>query len=130
MKLKTTTTMMVVGLGLAALGWAQVAAIRLEARLAGSGNDKGKAKWQTRDSSRGEMQAQLEVEGENLMPNSTYTITVGSNLPWSADTDAFGDFSLRQVYRSAARPTIAPGSSVVVADDNGNTVLLGTLRAR
>lgn len=130
MKLKTSTTMMAVGLGLAALGWAQVTAMRLEARLTGSGNDKGKAKWQTRDSSRGEMQAQLEVEGENLVPNSTYTITVGSNQPWSADTDAFGGFSLRQVYRSAVRPSVAPGSSVVVTDDQGNTVLLGTLRAR
>jgi len=118
-----------IGLMVGALGFAQRSSTRLEGILLGAGNDKGKAKWSTKDG-RGQMQAEFEVEGENLIPNETYFIYVGKNLPWSATTDAFGAFALEQRYIGPVRPTILPGDSVFVTNEAGTSTLLGTLRAR
>ena len=117
---------LVMGLMVAALGFAQGSRVRLEAVLIGSGNDKGKAKWETRDDA-GQMQAQLQVEGENLVPNATLIVSVGANTPWSVQTDAFGAFRLSQLYLGAIRPSVPAGSSVIVTDAFGKTILHGTL---
>ncbi len=109
---------------IAALGFAQ-GLLKLEARMAGNGNDKGKAKWVTKGA-----QGELQVEAENLVPNATYHIQIDTNVPWSADTDALGNFRLNQVYRGASRPIIGNGSSVTVTDGDGNTTLSGTFRGR
>lgn len=118
-----------IGMIASALGFAQRTSIRLEGVLFGAGNDKGKAKWVVKDG-RGEMQAELEVEGENLIPNETYYISIDNHRPWSATTDAFGAFELNQVFRGPNRPTISAGASVFVTNKAGNSTLLGTLRAR
>lgn len=111
----------------AAIAFAQTNSARLIANLSGAGDDKGKAKWAFKDS-RGEFQAELQVEAENLRPNTVYIVTIDNNVPWSTQTNALGAFRIKQMYRSATRPTIVDGSGVSVTDELGNTILLGTMR--
>jgi hypothetical protein len=113
----------------AAFGFAQVSSVRLETRLAGNGNDKGKAKWKAVDKP-GDMQAELEVEGENLAPNTVYLVYVAKNVPWSVQTNGFGEFELEQRYIGPNRPSVPNGSLVVVKDQYGNAVLWGNLSPR
>lgn len=126
---RTIGLMMTVALAAGAIGFAQRGgSTRLEGPLFGAGNDKGKAKWQTRDG-RGQLQAELEVEGENLIPNETYYISIENNR-WSVQANAFGAFEFVQRYIGPERPSISAGSNVFVTNKAGSSTLLGTLRAR
>jgi hypothetical protein len=122
MKIATVvlSSALVVGAAFAAL---QQVRVDLRALLTGAG--KGKAQWQIRDKGN-QRQAELEVEAERLMPNSTYTIVIANNTPMSATTNAFGSFEIEQRFNTATRPTIVAGDSVSVIDGNSVTVLSGT----
>lgn len=102
---------------------AQQGRIELRAILSGSG--KGKAVWKTRDKGP-EMQAQLQVEGERLVPGMDYTVFTGG-YQYDALADAFGKIRVSQRY-GAERPTITVGTPVTVENANGVTVLSGTFQ--
>lgn len=107
----------------------QQSRVNLEARLGGASRGKGKAKWQTRDTSR-QLQAELEVEGENLRRNSDYIVTVGSNAPFTVTTNGFGSFENEQRFLGANRPVVASGDVVTVTDTSSQVVMTGTLQPR
>lgn len=108
---------------LVASAFAQSGRVRLEARM--SGIAKGKAKWQTRDSST-QFQAELEVEGERLRRATSYWVTVGSNPAFQVTTNSLGRFNMARRYTSAERPSVEVGDRVTVRSADGATVLTGT----
>lgn len=125
MKLRNTlavaATLMVVAVSIAA-----IQSVRVEARLTGPGDNKGKAKWVARSG----REAQLQIEGENLAPNTDHVVVIGNNAPWFGTTNGFGDLRIVQLYRGANRPNINAGDAVEVTDEAGEVVLTGAMEPR
>ena len=99
--------------------------VDLRANLTGVG--EGKAEWKVSDSGT-RLRAELEVDGENLAADSTFTVTVGSNAPFTVTTDAVGEFKSDMRFNTATRPVVNVGDSVTVADDTSTVVLSGVLQ--
>lgn len=95
---------------------------RFQANLSGAG--KGKAKYKVKTENVG-VQFELSVEGENLAPNATYTVEIGTDIVFTVTTDAFRafDFDTRQL--AATGLNIGAGTTVAVKDAGGSTVLAG-----
>lgn len=124
MKLPTVVVSVFV-LALAAFA-AQQSRVELRARLmAQTGRAKGNAQWKTRDENR-RMEAELEVEGEKLAHNADFTVTIGSNAPFTVTSDAAGSFELEQRFNGTNRPVINNGDAVTVTDEANVVVLSGT----
>lgn len=123
MKLVTASAVLLVGaLAFAALG-------RFEARLTGAGDDKGKAKFVAKARG-GQYQAQLEVEAENLAPNTAYSVHVGAGT-WPVTTNALGAFNMAARYTNANQhPDIGAGTNVRITGANNAVVLNGSFAAR
>lgn len=100
--------------------------VELRANMTGGAGSsaKGKAVWKTRDAF-GQFQAQLQVEGERLTPNTAYQVVIGSNAPFDVMTDVTGRFSLALRFTTAARPTIVAGTAVALVNLSGVSVLGG-----
>ena len=96
---------------------------RLELRAELTGTGKGKAVWKTRDAG-GQLQAELQVESENLPRNTPYTVNVGA-ASFQTMTNGFGKFSISQRYTTSARPSISAGTPVTVVNLGGVTVQSG-----
>lgn len=109
----------VVILALGAMSFSQVRA-RYEARLVGSNVAKGKAKFQTRLP-----QAELQVEGENLVAGAVYHIKVGTQT-WTAVADMFRTIRLKRQWLSGA-PTYGAGTQVSITDASNDIILSGAL---
>ena len=108
---------------LAALSVAQ-GSIELRATLTGIG--KGKATWKTRDAGN-QLQGELEVGGERLLPNTLYRVVIGANI-WSVSSNAFGAFKLYKRYVGPNRPSIGAGTIVRVKNGTGIVVLSGAFQ--
>lgn len=104
-----------------ALVIAQQGRIELRALLVGQG--KGKAVWKIRDTTT-QKQAELQVEGERLVPGMDYTVFV-SGYEFDALADGFGKIRVARRYTTTARPTIGIGTPIRVENANGATVLAG-----
>lgn len=98
---------------------------RIELRAVLSGG-KGKAVWKTRDSAT-QLQAELAVEAQRLLPGRTYRIVIGPNS-WPVVTNAFGAFSFDRRYIGPIRPNIVPGTIVSVKNAAGQLVLIGAFQ--
>ena len=123
------TTLVLATLVLALTAFAvQQSRVELEARLGGTTRAKGKAKWQTRDGR--QMQAELEVEGENLKRNTNYFVTVGSNSTFMVTTNGFGSFEDEDRFIGPNRPVVHVGDLVTVADSTNQVVISGTMAQR
>jgi hypothetical protein len=82
--------------------------VELICQMTGAG--KVKAVWKTRDST-GQFQAELQVEGERLRPNTTYTVLLGSGqFRANVRTDSLGVFRLTRRYTTSTRPLIRIGT--------------------
>lgn len=110
-------------IAICALAVASTGDVDLRARLTGMG--KGQAEWKTQDKGT-RLRAELEVEGEHLTADTDYTVTVGTNAPFTVTTDSFGEFESEQRFNGAARPTVNVGDSVTVSDATNTVVLSGT----
>ncbi len=122
MKLKNMSSIAVlaiVGLAFAAGGTV------LRANLIGVG--KGKVTWKVKDIGN-EHQAELSAESERLRPNSSYTVTIGTNSSITVSTNAFGAFSVDQRFTTLSRPNIRVGDVVTVVDAGGATVQSGSMQ--
>ena len=96
---------------------------RFEARLTGWG--KGKAVYKVKKEDSG-LQSELQVEGEDLAPNTNYLVFIGKDNVWPTRTNAFGAFAVREASRNSEGLPVAAGTVVNVNDTTGNTVLTGT----
>lgn len=112
---------------LAMAAFAMVAAggddIRFEARLTGWA--EGKAKFKVKPQDR-VFQSEIEVEGEDLVPNTNYIVIIGADNVWHVRTDGFGSFEMEERSVGPDPLPITEGTPVVVNDTAGNTVLSGT----
>ncbi len=106
---------------------AQTFRVDLTARMmAGQGgHGKGKAVWRIRDQGT-EHQAQLQVEGERLLPNSPYLIIIGTNPAINVTTNGLGRFTYAQAFTTLDRPDIVNGTNVAVVRTTGTPVMGGT----
>lgn len=101
---------------------AQTGRAEFEARMTGQG--KGKAKWKTRDQGT-QLQGELEVEGENLPRNTTYSVKVGA-YSFTVRTDGFGRYNLARRYTTATRPNITTGTIVRLMRTDATVAQSGT----
>ncbi len=106
---------------------AQTFLVDLIARMTAGqgGHGKGKAVWRVRDQGT-EHQAQLQVEGERLLPNSPYLIVIGTNPAINVTTNALGRFAYAQTFSTLDRPVIVNGTSVAVVRTTGTPVMGGS----
>jgi hypothetical protein len=108
-------------LALVAGAVAQTGRAEYQARMNGQG--KGKASWKTRDQGT-QLQAELQVEGENLARNTAYKVTILTDS-FEVQTDALGRYSLVRRYRSNARPNIGVGTQVDLFRADGTVAQTG-----
>lgn len=119
MKLRT---LLLLSTLLAAFAFAQQR-IEYISRMTGSG--KGKVTWKTRDNG-GQLQAELEAEGENLRRNSSYTLNVANGkFIQKVVTNQFGRFHVAKTYRGTVRPSIKLGDRTILTDAAGVPVQVG-----
>lgn len=104
-------------LALGAMSFSQARAT-YEARLVGSTVAKGKAKYQTRLP-----QAELQVEGENLVAGAVYRIKVGRQT-WTAVADMFRTIRLERRWLTGA-PNYGAGTTVSIANASNVIILSG-----
>lgn len=112
------------GLGMALLAVAQTSG--LSTNLTGP-LGKGKARYK-QVIKPGEVQAELQVEAENLKANDIYTITVGSSISSTQTATALGRISLKQRWNTQPLPSIPSGTEVTIMNSEGLTVLSGVMR--
>ena len=117
-----TVIMVAVTLAVFAIAAAAGNETRYEARLTGWG--KGKATYKVKREDRF-VQSELQVEGENLAPNTNYIVFVGKDNVWQTRTNAFGAFAVREASRNGSGLPVTAGTVVNVNDTTGNTVLTG-----
>jgi hypothetical protein len=115
-------------LALAALA-VQTGRIELRADLRGATRAKGKAVWKFRAQG-ARVQAELEVEGENLPRNADLTVEVASMAPISVTTSAFGTFEINRRFNAGTAPTIVAGDHVTVSDVNETELMGGVFVVR
>ncbi len=96
---------------------------RFEARLSGWG--KGKAAYKVK-ADNGLLESQLQVEGENLVPNTNYIVIIGVDNVWQTRTNGFGAFRVSERSVGPTALPISAGTPAIVNDTTGNTVLSGT----
>lgn len=101
---------------------AQTGRAEYRANMAGQG--KGKATWKLRDSG-SQLQAELEVEGENLAKNTTYSVKVAA-YSFTVKTDGFGRYNLAKRYTTNVRPAIGVGTVVRLMRTNATVAQTGT----
>ncbi len=97
---------------------------RAEFRANMSGQGKGKATWKLRDSG-SQFQAELEVEGENLAKNTSYSVKIGANV-FAVKTNALGRYNLAKRYTTSVRPSIGAGTIVRLMRTNATVAQSGT----
>jgi|CXWL01.1.fsa_nt_gi hypothetical protein len=89
------------------------------AKMVGSGDDKGKVAWKTENGGI----KRIDVELENLVPNTTYTVIVKGIAVGTATTNGFGDADKQ--FLSSSMPTVTAGDSTSIKKGT-STVLSGT----
>lgn len=87
-----------------------------------NGDGIGKATWKFRPNSTRE--AQFDVEGEDLAPNTDYIVRTAGKV-WPVQTDDFGAFDLGLRFRNSLALKIVDGTRVSVVDANGNVAMTG-----
>lgn len=127
MKGKTTT--LVLALGLSALALAQVAVVRMEARLSAAEGGEGKAKFKQATRGGQVSQQELEFEGEDLDPNTEYRLFVDGVQVGSATTDAFGAFEWETRAVRQVRWNVSSGSIAKIENLEGHS-LTGSFAVR
>jgi hypothetical protein len=95
---------------------------RFMARLSGWG--KGKAAFKVKPDN-GRLQSELQIEGENLAPNTNYTVIIGTDNVWQTRTNGFGTFEVRERAVGPTSLGVEAETPVVVNDTAGNTALSG-----
>ncbi len=128
MKTKTAT-LFTLGFVLAAAAMAQVVRNEMVATLTGSGLAAGKAKYKAVTKPR-QVEAQVEVEAEDLVPGATYSIRIEGLKQVTTTADSFGSIVGTWRFRNEALPSLTPGGTLYVNDASGNTVLAGVWRAK
>lgn len=106
-------------LSLAAFAIAQNSLVELRADMSGSGIASGKAKYKLKQRAGRQLQEEIEVEGEDLAPNSTYTITLSGAPIGEATTDGFGSFEWSRRNLRTRGYQVQAGTPVGVEDANG-----------
>ena len=96
---------------------------RFVAQLTGWG--KGKAAFKVKPDN-GRLQSELQIEGENLVPNTNYIVIIGTDNVWQTRTNGFGVFEVRERTVAPTALPVGNGTPVTVNDTAGNTVLSGT----
>lgn len=97
-------------------------ATKFEAKL--SGIASGKAKYKTKLEDAG-FQTEMEVEGEDLRPNTDYYVIIGFDQLWTVHTDAFGSFEINNRNDDRIMLPIKDGTQVLVNDTSGITMMSG-----
>lgn len=105
-------------LAMAALVVAQ-GVVRLEARMTSAGPAEGKAKYKLSTRAGRQVQEELEFEGEDLAPNTTYDLTVAGVVVGQATTDGFGAFEWGRRSVGSSRYVVATGTPVTIQNANG-----------
>ncbi len=117
-----------IAVGIAAVLVAQTGVFIWEARMS-NGAAGGKAKYKFANRTGRQIQEELEFEGEDLAPNTTYQLTMAGNQVGEATTDGFGAFEWEARNRGARRWNAGAGTPVTIQNANG-IVLSGTLQPR
>lgn len=100
--------------------------VRFELRAVLAGQGRGKAVWKIRDTTT-QKQAELQVEGERLVPGGDYTVFI-AGYEYDALADGFGKIRVATRYNTAQRPNVVAGTVVRVENANGATVLSSSFR--
>ncbi|MFI5385099.1 MAG: hypothetical protein ACHQ50_03170 [Fimbriimonadales bacterium] len=98
----------------------------LRARLTGVGS--GRAQWESEGVGTA-MRSELEVQGRHLAAHASFTVTIGTNAPFSVTTNARGSFESEQRFTGTGQPVVNAGDSVTVADASVTIVLSGVMQS-
>lgn len=97
---------------------------RYVAVLSSASRAKAMASW-TIDDKPGKPKATFEIEGEKLSAVTGYIVVIGSGINFNILTNTRGQFELEIVNRTSFRPDISAGTTIMIIDASGNTVLTG-----
>jgi hypothetical protein len=118
----------IIAVGVAAILVAQTGVFRYEARMS-NGVAGGKAKYKFSNRSGRQIQEEIEFEGEDLAPNTMYSLTMAGSQVGEATTDGLGTFAFETRNVGARRWNFGTGTPVTVENANG-IALSGTLQPR
>lgn len=113
------TYLLLAAISIASMAAAQAGVSRWQTRLEGTGVASGKAKYKLAQRAGRQLQEEIEVEGEDLMPNATYTIKIDNVSVGTVSTDGFGAFEWEKRNIGTRKYTVQTGTSVGIYDDNG-----------
>ena len=108
--IKTNQVLALVAIAVLAGGMVQYAAAKspvLLAPLSGSGDDKGKAKFKVDDGVK-----KLEVEVQNLKPNTVYSVIAKGQSVGTITTNVFGNAG--KTFLGLSVPSIVAGDNISI----------------
>jgi NAD(P)-dependent dehydrogenase (short-subunit alcohol dehydrogenase family) len=119
-------TLLATGALVASIALAQAGRLELLANMTGSGKGKAKYKAITKG---GVFEAQLELEGENLRPNTSYVVGISNGFTANVKTNALGRYAFAQRFAAPSLPFRA-GMTVTLSPVGGAVIQTGTFAAK